>query len=145
MKLENIFENWNEDSKINRSDLVNESLKISELHNKYHRIFTQERLLLRQLESDSKVLRLDKYEFYTQGPTKDTIERGWKLPPIGKILKTDSSQYIEADKDIIALNLKIGIQQEKIELLDSILKSLASRSFNIRNSIEAMKFENGVM
>ena len=40
MKLEEIQESWSSDSKIDDTELDNESLKIPELHHKYFRIFS---------------------------------------------------------------------------------------------------------
>lgn len=143
MKLESIFELWEQDSKINREILDAESLALSTLHHKYHKIYTNERLVLRKLESELKLLKLEKFEFYTQGPTKETMDKGWKLPPIGKIIRSDASQYVDADPDIVELTLKIGIQHEKIELLESIIKSIMNRGFQIKNAIEWIKFQSG--
>lgn len=143
MKLESIFELWADDSKINREDLGEESLSISKLHHKYHQIYTYERLNLRKLESELKQLKLEKFEFYTQGPTKETVEKGWQLPPVGKVLKADANTYVDADKDIVNLALKIGIQHEKIELLESIIKTISNRGFQIKTALDWIKFTNG--
>lgn len=144
MKLESIFELWAEDSSVNREAIDEESLRISKLHHKYHQIYTNERLTLRRLEAEMKVLRLEKFEFYTQGPTKETAEKGWQLPPIGKILKADANTYVEADQDIINLSLKIGIQHEKIELLESIIKTVQNRGFQLKTALDWIKFTSGV-
>jgi hypothetical protein len=143
MKLETIYAFWAEDSKIDRMDLGEESLKISSLHQKYSQIYTNEKIRLREYEAALKVLKLDKYEFYTQGPTNETQEKGWELPAIGRIIRSDVQQYIDADKDIIELSLKIGIQNEKISLLDSIIKNLFNRGFQIKNAIDYMKYTSG--
>lgn len=143
MKLEDIFDMWGEDSKIDRAQLDTESLAAASLHHKYHKIYTNERLILRKLEMELKTLRLEKYEFFTQGPTRETQEKGWQLPPIGKILKADAGTYVDADPDIIQLTLKIGIQHEKIELLESIIKNIMNRGFAIKNAIDFAKFQSG--
>jgi hypothetical protein len=124
MKLEDIMSEWEVDSKINRDDLDKESLAASTLHHKYHKIFTYERILMRKYELQHKQLRLEKFEFYTQGPTRETQEKGWQLPPVGKILKADANTYVDADKDVVELALKVGLQHEKIELLESIIRSI---------------------
>lgn len=144
MKLETIFEHWEQDSKVDKMELGDESLKISTLHHKYHKIYTNERLALRQLEAELKQLKLEKFEFFTQGPTRETQEKGWQLPPIGKIIRSDAQQYVDADKDIVNLTLRIGIQHEKIELLESILKTLHNRGFQIKTTLDWIKFTNGV-
>ena len=143
MKIEDIFALWETDSKIDRTELSDESLKIPQLHHKYYKIFTSERLLLRKLEADAKILKLEKYEFYTQGHTKETQDKGWELPSRGMILKADLPMYMESDKEIIELNLKIGYQLEKIELLENIIKTISNRGFQIKNAIDWNKFIQG--
>jgi hypothetical protein len=144
MKLEDILQLWEEDSVIDKQNISDEALKISKLHHKYYRIFINERLTLRKYESELKVLKKDKYEFYTQGPTEETHNLGWRLPPIGKILRTDAGMYVDTDKDIINLALKIGIQHEKVDLLESVIKSLRDRNFNLRAAIDWEKFKAGI-
>jgi hypothetical protein len=59
------------------------------------------------------------------------------------ILKPDIPMYIEADKDIVELSLKIGGQQEKVEFLESIIKSFQTRGYIIKNAIEFLRFQTG--
>lgn len=143
MKIEDIFNQWKEDSEIDKTELGDEALKIPKLHHRYYQMFISERLLLRSYEAEMKQLKLDKWEFYTQGPNEETKEKGWILPAKGLILKADIPMYMEADKDIVRLSLKIGIQQEKIELLESIIKSLTNRGYNIKAAIDWQKFTMG--
>lgn len=144
MKIDDIYNEWEKDSQINRSELGDEALNIPKLHHKYFKIFTNERLLLRKQEAELKQLKVEKLEFYTMGPTEETHAKGWRLPPQGKILKSEVNNYIDADADIIQLTLKIGIQNEKIALLESIIKSLTARGFNIKAAIEWEKFKVGI-
>ena len=143
MKLEEIFEEWKKDSQIDRTELGEESLKIPKLHHKYHQVYSSEKLLLRKLEAEYKKLKLEKYEFLTQGPSEETREKGWDLPAKGLILKADIPMYLEADTDIINLSLKIGYQQEKIELLESIIKSFGNRGYNIKTAVDWARFMMG--
>ena len=143
MKLEAIFELWEKDSDIDMTELAHESIKIPKLHHKYYQIYLSQKIILKKYEAEMKVLKLAKYEFYTQGPSKETHEKGWELPARGMILKQEMPMYIEGDKDLIDLSLKIGIQQEKVELLESIIKSLTNRGFQIKSAIEWNKFTMG--
>jgi len=143
MKLDTIFELWEQDSKLDKTDLGGEALRISELHHKYYKIYSNERLVLKKYESELKELRLQKQEFYLMGPTEETHAKGWSLPAVGKVLRSDLSSYIDADKDIISSTLKIGLQNEKIDLIESILKTLHGRNFNIRAYIDWEKFKVG--
>ena len=143
MKLDEIYAEWDKDSKIDTTDLGNESIKIPQLHNKYFKVYTSEKLLLRKYEAEMRELKLEKYEFYTQGPTKETQEKNWNLPAKGLILKSDIPMYMDGDKQLIEMSLKIGYQQEKIELLESIIKGLVNRGFQIKSAIDWHKFTMG--
>jgi len=143
MKFEDIFTMWEQDSNIDKTEIAEESIKIPKLHFKYYRIFCAEKMQLKQLEADLKKLRLEKYEFYTQGHTKETKDRGWELPAKGLILKGDIPMYIDSDKDMIELSLKIGVQQEKADLLENIIKSINNRGYLLKNVLDWSKFVNG--
>ncbi len=140
MNIEDIMELWAVDSVLDMTELDEESGKITKLHEKYYKIFIYERLTLRKLEADMKVLKLEKFEFLTQGHTDETRKKGWEMPAKGLILKGDLPMYMEGDKDIIQLSLKIGLAQEKVEYLESIIRSVANRSFNIKNAIAWRQF-----
>ncbi len=143
MKLEEIFELWNEDCQINKNELGNEALKISKLHAKYYKIFIREKLILKKYETDLKTLRLEKHEFFVQGPTPEQAAKGWELPPIGRVIKSETSTYVDADNDVIKQTLKIAAQHEKVSLLESIIRSLRDRNFNIRAAIDWERFKVG--
>jgi hypothetical protein len=144
MLLEEIQNNWFQDCRVDQTDLGNAAAKIPELHQKYYKIYSQERLLLKKYETDYKKLRLEKFEFYTQGPTKETHEKGWELPPVGKILKSEVNTYLDADDDIVNMLLKMALQEEKVKFLESIIQnSINNRSFIIKNILDWRKFING--
>jgi hypothetical protein len=136
MTLDEIFEEWKNDAVIDPTQLGNSSLDIAKLHHKYYRMYSREKLLLRKLEAEMKTLKFEKYEWYTEGPSKDTIDRGWRVPSRGKILKADVKEYIESDPDVIALFLKTAYQQEKIDLLESIIKTLSQRGWQIKTALD---------
>lgn len=143
MNLESISEEWKSDSEIDRTELGDEVLKIPKLHRKYYDIYVNEKLILRKYEAEYKRMKLDKYEFYTQGPNEETVKKGWKFPAKGMLLKADVPMYLEADEDLINHSLKIGLQQEKIEYLESIIKTLNNRGYNINTAVTWYKFTSG--
>jgi hypothetical protein len=143
MKLEEIHAVWKEDSHIDSTEIGEEAMKIAKLHHKYYQMLTHERFVLKGQESDMKKLKLAKYEFFTQGHNEETKEKGWEMPAKGIILKTDIPMYMDGDPDIIKLSLKIGLQQEKVELLESIIKTIMNRGYNLKVFIEWQRFING--
>jgi thymidylate synthase len=143
MNIDEIMSEWKTDSEIDVTELADESIKIAKLHQKYYEYLIKEKLLFKKNESDLKLLRLEKYEFYTQGHNEETLKKGWELPSKGMVIKSEIPIYLEGDKDIINLNLKISYQQEKIDLLQSIIKSLNNRGYNIKSAIDWIKFTSG--
>jgi hypothetical protein len=143
MKLEDIFTEWDQDSVLDKNKLDVVSLGIPQMHSKYAKILSHERLLLRKYEADFKQLKLDKHLFYIDGPTQEQVDKGWELPAKGRILKSDVGPWLEADKDLISLSLKIGMQLEKVETLKSILDIISRTGFQLKNAIDFMKFMNG--
>ena len=55
MTLDELLENWKADSEIDRTELGNEAIKIPQLHSKYFKFYSTERLTLRKLEEEAKV------------------------------------------------------------------------------------------
>lgn len=143
MEIEQIEAKWNKDRVINRDDLAVENLNIPYLHDEYRKVYTRESLALYRMISELKTLKLDKYEHYTQGGSQEAARQGWKLPPIGKVLKTDVEKYLEADVQIIEANLKIAYQQEKVDYLKSILDMISQRQWQIKGALDYMKFQAG--
>tara|TARA_R110000822_G_scaffold3972_1_gene16946 strand:- start:4945 stop:5379 length:435 start_codon:yes stop_codon:yes gene_type:complete len=144
MTLEDIMTSWSKDCDLDRTELGEEAMKIPKLHSKYFNIFSSERLTCRKLESEMKILKRQKYEYYNGTLDYDELtQMGWEPNPL-KILRTDIPQYIDSDKMIIELMLKIAYQQEKVEFLESAIRSLNSRGFNIKAAIEWEKFKVGL-
>ena len=143
MKLEDIQDEWTKDSNIDRSELGEESLKVPQLHSKYYKMYSQERMRLRQMESDYRILYREKYEYYNGTISEDDLNvNGWE-PFMLKILKTDIPTYMESDPAVIAIKLKLSVQEEKVDFLESIIKSLPSRGYQIKAAIDWEKFKVG--
>lgn len=147
MYVEDIEPLWEQDSKIDRTELGEEALRGEQLHSKYWKYFARAKMDLRAAERDLKKIRLEKWKWYTQGPTKENLKenlgKGWKLPPAGRILKQDAERYMEADEDMQKAEAEVERRQDAVDLLESILKTVAFRGTSIKNFIEWEKFTVG--
>lgn len=142
MHLDHILDHWREDSQIDPSELSSALLAIPQLHNKYYKLYLDEKLKQRQLERQLERLKLDKYEFYTQGPSTDEHDK-WELPAIGRVIKSEASTYVSADRDVSELALRVGAQSDKVGFLESIIKHIRDRGFIIKSMIDYEKFKAG--
>jgi hypothetical protein len=144
MKLEEIQSLWEKDSVIDRSELGEESLKIPQLHSKYYKIYSDERMSLRKLDYQYINLKIQKYSYYYGSMSEEELkERGWEPNPL-KILKSDIPMYIESDSDIIAIQAKIDMQKEKVEFVESVIKTFSTRGYQIKSAIDWAKFQVGL-
>jgi hypothetical protein len=74
---------------------------------------------------------------------EELAENDWDQYLGPKLLKTDIRDTIESDEDIIKLNDKLEYINTIIYQLESILKSINTRSFDIKNAIDYMRWTNG--
>ena len=131
MTLEQLHKTWSADATVDRTELGEEAIKIPQLHSKYFKLYSQERLTLRKLLEESKSLQLDLHSYFQGSLDYERLrELGWEQND-HIILKADIQMHIDANQDWINSNLKIAYQKEKVDLLESILKSLNNRGFNI--------------
>ena len=143
MKLEDIQELWRKDSEINYTELGTESIRIPLIHDKYLKIFIDERIRLKGVEFElSKIVRT-KTEYYSGKMSQEELERhGWEQY-LGRLLKNEIANYIESDDDVIKLKQQLVILQEKITYLDSVIKMINNRGFQIKNALDWLKFSHG--
>jgi hypothetical protein len=143
LKIEDIHNEWSKDSVIDRTELGDEELKVAKLIDKWVKIASKEKLLLRKYKQDYNELYATLWTFYVDGPSKEQVDAGWELPAKGKILRTDADMYISADKRMIDLSLKIGMQEQKLEDIGDYMKSLHNRHWTIKSAIDWIRFING--
>jgi hypothetical protein len=140
---EDIHELWAVDCKINETNLAGESKRIPELHNKYYTLYYKEVLRVKKLKADYKTLEFDKREYYDGSMAEEDLrDRGWK-PYQKKVLRNEVDKYIQADKEVINLSLKIDYHMERAKFLEDIVKTIHSRNFIVKNMIDILKFQSG--
>ena len=144
MKIEDIISMWQEDVKIDETELSRESLNIPLLHGKYLKHFSDERLKLRALKMKHKQLstRLTDYYRGDLNNPEDLAELG-REPYEFKRLKQEVSHYVESDSEMVQLNTKIAYQQELVDILEEIIKAINTRGYVIKNSLDFLRFTSG--
>jgi len=126
------------------TELDIESLRTPQLHNKYLNMYHDERLLATKKEEELKSLLRQKWEYYTGKMDSETLESlGWE-PFQLNILKADIDKYLDSDKELSVLRMQISFIKEKVSYLESVVKIMNNRQWNIRSAIEWRKFINGV-
>ena len=140
MNLDEIQTLWEEDSKIDEDELHTESTKVPSLHAKYYRILNNILILKKVEENKFKQLKKEKWQYYTG---KADPEVYIDKPFDHKVLRQDVDKYMDADEDLIKVCSKIDYYQIMLNYLDSILKTINNRTYQIKNSIEWQQFIRG--
>ena len=133
---------WEKDSQIDADNLHTESLKVPALHAKYHEMFNNFLLLRKKAEQLRKNIRHERYEYYSGKADPEVYIDN----PFGKKIrdKDTMTKYLDADEKLSNSSLKIDYYDTMLVYLESILKVIQNRTFQIKNAIEFMRFNSGL-
>ena len=139
--LDMIQSMWETDSKIDIDNLHTESLNIPALHAKYFDIYNNISLLRKKAEQQKRNIRHDRFEYYTGKADPEVYVEN---PFPKKIRDKDTLQkYLDADERLSSVCLKIDYYETMLNYLESILKVIQNRTYQIKNAIEFVKFQAG--
>lgn len=141
MTLDELLSSAEEDLKIDGSDIGEESARTSRLFTKYIRHLAEERLRLARIRNEFSEVRLKCREYYLgRGTAEEYKERPLDL----KILRGDVETYIDADDRYIKVKSKLSVQEEKVSVLEEIVKHVNNRGFQLGKMLDWIKFQNGL-
>ena len=140
--LESLQKMWEEDSEIDKDNLHDESLKIPQLHAKYFDLYNTLFLLRKKADQQRKNIRHERYEYFSGKADPDVYIEN---PFPKKIRDKDTmTKYLDADEKLSTSNLKIDYYDTMLVYIESILKVIQNRTFQIKNAIEYMRFQSGM-
>ena len=141
INLDKIQSMWQEDCKIDIDNMHEESIKIPQLHSKYHEILNNLILLRTNAQKIQKSVRHERYEYYSGKADPEVYEK----EPFPKIVRDKDAliRYMDADERVSESNLKVEYYNVMINYTESILKQISNRTYQIKNSIEWHKFQAG--
>lgn len=146
MKLSEIQDEWIKDSLIDELNLGRESTRVPVLHSKYLVQLSKVKLQYRKAESDYYSTRRLKYRYYRGEMTKEElVVLEWSQFQGNKPLKNEMEEFLQCDADLIELQDKMEYFKTVIYTLEQILRSINSRTWDIKTAVEYMKFTNGSM
>ena len=141
INLDKIQSMWQEDCKIVIDNMHEESIKVPQLHSKYHEILNNLILLRTKAQKIQKSVRHERYEYYSGKADPEVYER----EPFPKKVRDKDAliRYMDADDRVSDANLKVEYYDVMINYTESILKQISNRTYQIKNSIEWHKFQAG--
>jgi hypothetical protein len=139
--IDELYEMWCEDAKIDDTKLDEVSLDVARLHSKYLSIMSHHRLIVKKLTGDYKIRKKIKWQYYRGELNNPTDLKKYNLEPLqNNIIRQDVDVWLDADEELNNMLLKIVIHEEIVDVAKEIIRQLHNRNWNVRNAIEWRKF-----
>ena len=122
-------------------DLKKASLDIPYLHHKYLVKYEEQQMVVALMKT-RKDRRYHEAMMYYSGKAEPEIYRDKPLDHT--ILKTDLETWIKADENYIHACLQLANAEAILDLYKRTVDLIPNHSFYINNTIDLMKFENGI-
>jgi len=141
--VQELFNEVDKDIKIiDKERLEEESLRTPLLHHKYLKMMITFSLEFAKLEEQYNMMIKDKTHFYLG---KSDPEVYSETPFDLKVLKGDLKLYIDSDEDLSKLRQRITYTKERVDYLRSVCKIVSDRNWAIKNSMDWLKFKEGIV
>lgn len=143
--IQDLLAMWSLDAKFDQTQPDQELARMGSLHSKYLTILSEHRQSMKTIEQKYFRVRKLKWEYYTGklNGDKETLEKyGWE--PFMFTLKSEVPSYLEADKELQGILIQKSYHEEIVEVCQSILKELTSRTYQIRDFIQWQRYLQGL-
>ena len=99
-------------------------------------------LLRKKAEQQRKNIRHERYEYFS-GKADPEVYINDPFPK--KIRDKETMQkYLDADTKLSGVSLKIEYYEVMLRFIEEILKQITNRTYQIKNSIDFMRFSSGL-
>lgn len=143
MNIDEVLNMWAEDAKFDDLNLDGEALKIPNLHSKYLKLLSRERLKLKGFHIQKKSLNTTLQEYYRgELNNPEDLEEMGREPWDKLTVKQDVNMYVERDNEMVSIVKKVAYQEEMVDTLSEIVKAINNRNFNITNAIKWRQLTN---
>ena len=96
----------------------------------------------KKAEQQRKNIRHERYEYFSGKADPEVYVEN----PFGKKIrdKDTMTKYLDADEKLSSSSLKIDYYDTMLVYIESILKQITNRTYQIKNAIEFMRFSSGL-
>lgn len=136
---------WKKDSTISITNMDDVSSNVPSLHAKYISILSHCKRDILKVEKQYLKMRRVRTGYYNGTMTRDDLaEYGWNQWLEKKPLKTVLDELLQSDEHLIEIKMQIEELTICKDFLESVMKSIHSRTFDVRNCLEWFKYSNGM-
>ena len=143
-QLEELKNEWSRDCVIDSQRLDEASIKTANLHQKYLDALTSYKLKIFKLDKEYLSMKGTRSRYYMGQMTKDELtEYGWQQYQYKTPLKSELERLLETDEYLLNILDKQSYFKFCFEYCEEIMRALRERNWQIRNTIEWIKFQAG--
>lgn len=144
MQLDELKASWEVDCVINPHKLDEASIRTANLHQKYLDLLTGYKLKIFKLDKEYLAMKGLRSRYYNGHLTKgELVEHGWDQYQYKTPLKSELDRLLETDKYLLDILDKQSYYKFCFEYCEEVMKALRERNWQIRNTIEWLKFQAG--
>jgi|TARA_B110000908_G_scaffold10662_1_gene12712 hypothetical protein len=144
--LSELQDMWAADAKIDELDLGSSSTRTPLLHSKYVTHLSNFKLQVRKAAADLHRLERVKSEYFRGELSREELDSlGWEPWRKNSVLKSDMRSVLDGDGDVIKQQDKVYYLETTVDFLDRVLRSLNSRTWDIKNAVEWNKTQAGLI
>lgn len=143
-KIEEVAEEWKEDSKIDETQLPRELIRIPQLHSKYLNYFMFFKAKFAATEKKHNAMMWVKRKYFRgEFGVEDLKKYGWSQwnglkPNMGEL-----NQLLEMDRDMNDLKEQLSGYKTAVGICEYILKEINNRGYLLRTLVDYEKFQAG--
>lgn len=144
MTLEELIEEWNEDSVIDNKILDHESLKQPKLHAKWVDRLTKNKIKCYKIEKELVEAKATLTKYYNGLMDKEELDKLGRPQYQHKTpLKTELERLLESDQIVLDIKQRYYYYSIMLEYCEDVLKAIRDRGFAIRTAVDWQRFVAG--
>lgn len=145
MRLDEILDMWEVDSKIDDNHLGEASTITAKLHSKYLRLLIDAKLKKTKLDIEYSALRKTKIRYFRGELTRQELEElGWEQWQYNKPLKAEMDEFLKGDEHLSKILVRQDYIDTMVYALESIMGQIKQRDFQLSNGIKWKAFLAGM-
>jgi hypothetical protein len=143
IKLDELENEWDQDSIIDEGKLQTSIMGVGKLHAKYLRYRNQHKKALLKSNIDYENMKKIRTEYYQGHLDQETLEEyGWEQFDL-HLRKTGIEKYLESDKILEKIVLRIAYHESVIDTCKEIMEQLKSRTWQLKTLVDYQRFLSG--
>lgn len=145
MNLDKLQEEWNKDTQLNHRELDMEALKTSVLHRKYLDLLIFYKTKIAKLDQDFLIMKGIRSRYFSGQCTKEELtEFQWEQYQYKTPLKSELERLLETDSILLRIKERSLHYTMCFEYTEEVMRSIRSRSYDIKTAVEWKKFQAGI-